>query len=185
MTVAIDSAPQPHTELERIPEIAAGLRDTFATGRTRPIEWRRGQLEALQRLLSEQGEALAAALHSDLRKPMLEAWAADIGSVKLEIKTALKNLKKWTKPQRVPGVPVLGRMRVVRDPLGCVLIISPWNYPVQLLLSPLVGAIAAGNCALLKPSEVTPHTSAIRRRCSRRSSRNIWTARRSHSSKAQ
>jgi aldehyde dehydrogenase (NAD+) len=161
MTVAIDSAPQPRTELERIPAIAAGLRDTYASGRTRPIEWRRKQLQALQRLLSEQGEALAAALHADLRKPMLEAWTADIGSAKLETKTAIKSLKKWTRQQRVPGAPVLGRMRVIREPLGCVLIISPWNYPVQLLFSPLVGAIAAGNCALLKPSEVTPHTSAL------------------------
>jgi aldehyde dehydrogenase (NAD+) len=92
---------------------------------------------------------------------MLEAWTADIGSVKMEAKNALKNLKKWTAPERGPAVSPLGRMRVIREPLGCVLIISPWNYPVQLLLSPLVGAIAAGNCALLKPSEVTPHTSAL------------------------
>jgi aldehyde dehydrogenase (NAD+) len=161
MTIAIDSAPQPHTELDRIPAIVAALRETFASGHTRPIEWRRAQLQALLRMLTEQGEALAAALHADLRKPMLEAWTADIGSVKLEAKHAIKNLKKWTRPQRAPGVPVLGRMRVINEPLGCVLIISPWNYPVQLLLSPLVGAIAAGNCALLKPSEVTPHTSAL------------------------
>ena len=85
----------------------------------------------------------------------------DIGQVPIEVGLALRNLRKWTRPERAGRVPFLGRSRVVREPLGVVLIIAPWNYPVGLLLSPLVGAIAAGNCAVLKPSEVTPHTSAV------------------------
>jgi acyl-CoA reductase-like NAD-dependent aldehyde dehydrogenase len=85
----------------------------------------------------------------------------DLGQVPIEVGLALRNLKKWTRPERVGGMPFVGRSQVVREPLGVVLIVAPWNYPVGLLLSPLVGAIAAGNCAVLKPSEVTLHTSAV------------------------
>ena len=151
----------PRTDVEQIPEIVARLRAAFEAGRTRPLAWRREQLERLGALLAEQGQALVEALQADLRKPELEAWAADVGSVRSEVKLALKKLARWTKPERVGGMPLLGRSLIVREPLGVVLIISPWNYPVQLLLSPLVGALAAGNTAVLKPSEVTPHVSAV------------------------
>jgi aldehyde dehydrogenase (NAD+) len=130
------------------------------SGRTRPLAWRREQLEALRAMCSERGEELVEAMHADLGKPTLEAWSADVGATRMEASLALRKLKKWTRPERVGLLPIPGRMRVIREPLGVVLIISPWNYPVQLLLSPLVGAIAAGNCAMLKPSEVTAHTSA-------------------------
>jgi len=155
------AATLPHTDVDRIPETVERLRASFDAGRTRPLAWRREQLERLLALLDDHGEALVEALQADLRKPELEAWAADVGSVRSEAKRALKNLKRWTKPERVGGMPLLGRSYVYREPLGVVLVIAPWNYPVQLLLSPLVGAIAAGNAVVLKPSEVTAHTSAV------------------------
>jgi len=160
MTVSLDAAPQPRFDLDRIPEIAQRLRQTFDSGKTRSLDWRRGQLQAIHDMMAAEGDVLVEALQADLRKPTLEAWAADIGAMKMESKSAIKSLKKWTRPEKIGLLPIPGRMRVIREPLGVVLIISPWNYPVQLLFSPLVGAIAAGNCALLKPSEITPHTSA-------------------------
>ena len=138
------------------------LRDTFDSGRTRPLAWRREQLNRLKDLVRERSHELVTALQADFGKPELEAWTMDVALIGSECDAALKQLSRWTRPERVrtPLAQSPGRSRIVRDPLGVVLIISPWNYPVQLLLSPLVGAIAAGNCAVLKPSEVTPHTSA-------------------------
>lgn len=139
------------------------LREAFDRGETRPLEWRRNQLQQLKTMMSEQGDELVRALQADFGKPELEAWTSDIAIVSQECDHALKHLARWTRPEKVrtPLQQSPGRSRIVRDPLGVVLIISPWNYPVQLLLSPLVGAIAAGNCAVLKPSELTPHTSAV------------------------
>lgn len=153
--------PEPGSPIDAIAPLVGRLRQTFDSGRTRPLEWRKGQLEALIRFAREEGDALVEALQADMGKPEFEARAADIAQITQEAKLALKNLKKWTRPQRAGSVPLLGRSFVVHDPLGVVLIIAPWNYPVGLLLSPLVGAIAAGNCAVLKPSEVTAHTSAL------------------------
>jgi aldehyde dehydrogenase (NAD+) len=160
MAVAFQPAPAPSHPISDIPPTVARLRETFESGRTRPLEWRRAQLEGLLRFAREQGEALVAALQADMGKPELEARTADVGQITQEAKLALKNLRKWTRPEGAGFVPVLGRSFVQRDPLGVVLIIAPWNYPVGLLLSPLVGALAAGNCAVLKPSEVTARTSA-------------------------
>ena len=151
----------PSTPLDSITGIADRLRKTFESGRTRPLEWRRAQLKALKALVRERGDELVEALQADLRKPIFEAWAADVGQVTTEATLALRGLKSWTKPRRAGGFFPLGRSRVVHEPLGVVLIIAPWNYPVGLLLTPLVGAIAAGNCAVLKPSEVTMRTSAV------------------------
>jgi len=150
----------PSTQLEVIPGIVDKLRKSFDAGRTRPLEWRRAQLKAMKALVRERGDELVEALQADLRKPTLEAWAADVGQVTVEAGLALRNLKRWTRPQRGGFFP-LGRSRIVHEPLGVVLIIAPWNYPVGLLFAPLVGAVAAGNCAVIKPSEVTMNTSAV------------------------
>ncbi|MDE0884921.1 MAG: aldehyde dehydrogenase family protein [Myxococcota bacterium] len=158
---AIEILPVPSSSVSEIPSLVAGLRASFESGKTRPLSWRRAQLEALLRLVEENDDALVAALQADLGKPELEARAADIGQVTIEAKLALKNLKKWTRAEGAGTVPLMGKSFVVREPLGVVLIIAPWNYPIGLLLSPLVGAIAAGNAVVLKPSEVTAHTSAI------------------------
>src|SRR5262245_30367686 len=151
----------PSTPLDSIHGLADRLRTTFESGKTRPLDWRRAQLQALKALVREHGDELVEALQADLRKPVFEAWAADVGQVTTEATLALSRLKSWTKPRRAGGFFPLGRSRIVHEPLGVVLIIAPWNYPVGLLLSPLVGALAAGNCAVLKPSEVTMRTSAV------------------------
>ena len=162
MSVAAEShvSPQPHSDLAAIPQMVSRLRATFETGKTRPLDWRREQLRAIEALCSKRADELVEAMRADFGKPTFEAFTMDVAATKMEAKGARKKLVKWTKPEGRGLLPIPGRMRVVREPLGTVLIISPWNYPVQLLLSPLVGAIAAGNCAMLKPSEVTPHTSA-------------------------
>jgi aldehyde dehydrogenase (NAD+) len=157
---AIDLAPVPTSPVGEIAPLVARLRKTFNSGKTKPLEWRRAQLEALIRFAKENSDALVAALQADMGKPELEARAADVGQITIEAKLALKNLKKWTRPRGAGTIPLMGKSFVIPEPLGVVLIIAPWNYPVGLLLSPLVGAIAAGNAAVLKPSEITAHTSA-------------------------
>lgn len=160
---AATSVPAPHTDPETIPTVVQRLRRTFGSGVTRPIEWRRTQLDRLAALARENRDVLVEALRNDFGKPAVEALLTDVAIIAAEATAARKQLKKWMKPERIatPAQQQPGRARVVREPLGVVLIIAPWNYPVQLLLSPLVGAIAAGNCAVLKPSELTPHTSAV------------------------
>jgi aldehyde dehydrogenase (NAD+) len=121
------------------------------------------QLRALEALLTEQEEVLLDALAADVAKPPVEAWASELASTVAEVRVARKKLNSWTKDQRV-RIPLShrpGRAWVHSEPLGVALIVGPWNFPVQLLLTPLVGAIAAGNCAVLKPSELAPHTSAV------------------------
>jgi aldehyde dehydrogenase (NAD+) len=162
------AAPNADTEIRSraagppaIPDVVAQLRSTFESGRTRPLAWRREQLKNLRSLMRAHGDEMVAALRADFGKPELEARMMDVGQVPIECSLALRNLRKWTRPERAGSLPILGRSRIVREPLGVVLIIAPWNYPVGLLLSPLVGAIAAGNCAVLKPSEVTARTAEV------------------------
>lgn len=162
MNARIETAPTPSTDCSEIPQIVQRLRASFDAGVPRPLSWRRRQLGQIRAMVNERADELTAALQADLRKPTLEAWVSDLGIARAEASLALKNLSKWTRPERVrtPVVQQPANARLVRDPLGVVLIIAPWNYPVQLLLCPLVGAVAAGNCVVLKPSEVTPYTSA-------------------------
>ena len=163
MTPKIETTPNPATDLADIPGIVSRLRATFDEGRTRPVAWRRRQLEQLARMMDEHSADFLAALKTDLGKPELEARVTDVAIVRNDAKQALRNLANWMRPQKVstPLEQQPASSKVVREPLGVVLVISPWNYPVQLLLSPLVGAIAAGNCAVLKPSEVTPNVSDV------------------------
>ncbi|WP_190318445.1 aldehyde dehydrogenase family protein [Nocardiopsis listeri] len=153
---------QPLTLATEIPPVVARLRSTFDNGRTKPISWRRAQLRALRRMLTEERPAWDKALKDDLGKPSLEAHITEIGYVVNEIDHMLKNLASWLRPKRV-GVPMAlapAKARWVREPLGTVLIISPWNYPLNLALAPLAGAIAAGNSAVIKPSELAPAISS-------------------------
>jgi aldehyde dehydrogenase (NAD+) len=139
------------------------VRRVFATGRTRTLQWRLAQLEAIERLCDEREAEIAAALHADLGRSAVEAWLGDIASTKGEATYARKHLKKWMRRQRqpLPLAQLPGRSWVQYDPLGVVLVIGPWNYPIYLSLGPLVAAVAAGNCAVLKPSELAPATSAL------------------------
>ena len=146
-----------------IPAAVARLRATFNTGRTKPLSWRLGQLEALRRLLTEKSEELQAALLADLGKNPAEAYRAEIGFTLNELDHTVAHLEKWLRPRpaAVPDAFLPAGAQVVRDPLGVVLIIGPWNYPVQLVLAPLVGALASGNTVVIKPSELAPATSAV------------------------
>ncbi|MGZ4676315.1 MAG: aldehyde dehydrogenase family protein [Acidimicrobiia bacterium] len=139
----------------------ARLRATFASGRTRPVGYRKDQLRALDRLLVEREADLLEALRLDLGKPAIEGYLTDIAFVRAEIAETIKHLDAWLRPEKaaVPLKQQPGRARIHHDPLGTVLVIGPWNYPVQLVLAPLVGAIAGGNTVAIKPSEVAAHTS--------------------------
>lgn len=143
--------------------LIARQRSHFTTGATRSLEFRRGALERLATAIEAHEPGILKALQADLGKPAMDAWTAEIGLVQGEIRHALKHLKKWMKPRRakVPMLAWPGRASIGREPCGVVLILGPWNYPFQLVLSPLIGAMAGGNCAVLKPSELAPHTSAV------------------------
>jgi aldehyde dehydrogenase (NAD+) len=146
-----------------IPEIVEALRESQRAGVLRTIDARKTQLRQLQRMLTEQEDALLRAVADDLGKPPMEAYATELGFVLGEIKSALKNIDAWCSTERVKVQLAFkpGAAEIVPEPLGVVLIIAPWNYPIQLLLAPLVPAIAAGNTVVLKPSEVAPATAAL------------------------
>ncbi|MFM7223642.1 MAG: aldehyde dehydrogenase [Bacteroidota bacterium] len=137
--------------------------DYFSSMATRPVAHRMNKLKELQQAIESNQEAICKALYLDLRKSEYEAFGAEIGQVIKEIQFAVRNLKQWARPKEVP-TPLMffpSTSHVHRDPLGTVLIISPWNYPFYLSISPLVSAIAGGNTAFLKPSEEAPHTAQV------------------------
>ena len=139
------------------------LRSLFDSGTTRPYQARRDALKALRHAMKNHEEALVEAMHADMRKPRFEAYMADIGLVYAEISDALDNLSEWMHRVDV-STPISlwpASSAIHPQPLGVVLIVSPWNYPVVLALSPLVGAIAAGNCAVVKPSNEAPRTAEV------------------------
>lgn len=147
----------------RIAEVVAGLRALHAAGRTKHVEWRIRQLQGIERLLDEREGEIAAALAEDLGRSRAEAWLGDVASTKAEAVYARKHIRKWVKRRRtslsLSSLP--GRGWYQYEPLGLVLIIGPWNYPVYLTLGPLVAAMAAGNCVVLKPSEHAPASSRL------------------------
>jgi aldehyde dehydrogenase (NAD+) len=151
------------TKSQTAADTVTRLRASFDRGRTRPLEYREEQLAGLARMLKEREGEIEAAIHQDLGRPAIEIYASEIALVASELALTRKKLRSWTKPQRVPTSLVAqpGKSRIYHEPLGVVLIIGPWNYPFQLVLAPLVGAIAAGNCAIVKPSEVVPTISAL------------------------
>ena len=145
------------------PTSSSGCAAAFAGGVLVDQAQRVTQLRQLRRLLEEQEERLVGALAADLGKPPVEAYATEIGFTIAEIDHALAGLPAWMAPERVK-VPLTfkpGSARIVSQPLGVVLVIAPWNYPVQLSLAPMVAALAAGNTVVLKPSELAPATSAV------------------------
>lgn len=143
-------------------EIIKNQQDFFINGQTKDVNFRLTQLKTLKQLVIENKESIIKALKSDLHKPEFETYATEIGVLK-EIDYAIKNIRNWTKPKQaaVPWDLFPYKAKIYPEPLGVVLIIGPWNYPFQLNISPLVGAIAAGNCAIIKPSELAPHTSNV------------------------
>ena len=138
----------------------------FATGATKDYSFCKEALKKLRKALFQYEEELLQALYADLKKSKEESWVTEVGFLHAEISHTLKHLRRWMKPEKV-GTNLLnfpGRSFIYKEPLGVVLIIGPWNYPLQLLLTPLVGAIAAGNCVVLKPSEFAPATAAAMRK---------------------
>ena len=135
-----------NTSAERIALVVAAQKEYFASGATLDYEFRREQLLRLQKALTEWREPLCKALWEDLHKSEQEAILTELSIVEGEVKNHLRHLKSWMKPERrsTPLKMMPSRSRIISEPLGQSLIISPWNYPVQLLLNPLVGAISAG-----------------------------------------
>lgn len=147
----------------RYAEMLAGLRAYHASLDTRDFRWRRTQLEALRAMVEEQEPRILDALHTDLRKSPIESYLTETSFVVEEIDHALAHFEQWGRPVKA-STPIYlqpGSSRAVWEPLGVALIMGPWNYPFHLTIAPLVPCIAAGNAAVLKPSELAPATSAV------------------------
>jgi aldehyde dehydrogenase (NAD+) len=146
-----------------VTETVARHRAYFATDVTRTYGWRRQQLDALERLLVERSADITDALRADLHKHPTESELTEIGFVLAELRLTRRKLRRWMRGSRVrvPLALAPASARTVPQPLGAVLIVGPWNYPLQLLLAPLVGALAAGNTVVIKPSELAPATSEL------------------------
>jgi aldehyde dehydrogenase (NAD+) len=144
------------------PTVIDALRRTFRRRKTIPASWRRQQLKRLAAMLRENEAVFAGALYSDLKKSAFESYFSETGFVLSEIRHALKHLSKWMRPSAVATPPVLlpARSKIVHQPLGVALILGAWNYPLMLTLAPLAACMAAGNCAVVKPSELAPAVSA-------------------------
>ncbi|XP_068620033.1 aldehyde dehydrogenase, dimeric NADP-preferring isoform X3 [Battus philenor] len=154
MTVgSVNSKPAP----VNIAEIVEKARETYNSGVTRPIEWRRQQLQNLMRMYTENTNAMVAALAKDLRRCKMEAMLLETEYLINDLKNTLNNLDEWSQPERPSKgmVNILDEVVIYNDPYGVVLVIGAWNYPLQLLLLPMAGAIAAGNVVIIKPSELS------------------------------
>lgn len=146
-----------------IHEIVESEKHFFRTGVTRGVDFRIDMLKKFRKAIIENDELISAALKADLNKQPFESYMCETGLLLEEINFHIKRLKKWSKTRRVKsGIGQLpGRSYVCPEPYGVVLIMAPWNYPVQLCLMPLVGAISAGNCAVVKPSAYAPESSRV------------------------
>lgn len=149
--------------MENYENLAKRQRAFFQTGKTKQIQFRMDSLNTLQNAINKYDREILAALRQDLNKSETEGYSSEIKIVLEEIKFSLENLNSWMQPKEVETPAFLtGASSVIYpEPYGVALIIAPWNYPFQLAITPLIGAIAAGNCAVLKPSEFTPATSAV------------------------
>jgi len=157
---------EPATRISAAPDFAtmfADLETTFESEKTMSLDWRKQQLEALERMMAERESEILEALNKDLGKHPFEAWFTEVSYVADSAAYCRKNLEKWARRRRVPtpvtGLP--GRSWLQPEPRGVVLIIGAWNYPLQLTLAGMAAAIAAGNCCVLKPSELAPAASAL------------------------
>ena len=139
------------------------LRDHFNSGITKDYIYRKEQLKKLKASILNHEQDLYDALFADLKKSPEETWVTETGLVLSELNAAIKNLHLWMQPENVETnlLNLPSSSKILKEPLGVVLIIGPWNYPFQLLINPLIGAIAAGNCVVLKPSEFAPATDAV------------------------
>lgn len=139
------------------------MREYFNSGITKSYNFRKEQLKKLKVSILQHEQALYEALYTDLKKSKEETWVTETGLVISELNAAIKNLRQWMRPENVETnlLNLPSSSKILREPLGVVLIIGPWNYPFQLLINPLIGAIAAGNCVVLKPSEFAQATDHV------------------------
>jgi aldehyde dehydrogenase (NAD+) len=149
--------------LSDLNNIVRNSREFFNTGVTKDVVFRKNQLKLLKKAILENEEEILSALKKDLNKPQLESYATEVGLVIKEIDLFIKRIESWSEPKKVKTslMHFWSQSYVYKDPYGVVLIFAPWNYPFQLLMLPLVGALAAGNTAVLKPSEFAPATANI------------------------
>ncbi|MEO2202641.1 aldehyde dehydrogenase family protein [Paenibacillus pabuli] len=149
--------------MEQAKQLVASQRAFFYTGQTKNIDYRVDALQQLRRGIEKYHQRILDALHADLNKSETEAYNSEIRIVLGELDFALDHLKEWAAPRAVPTSAVIpdGISTIYPEPYGVALIIAPWNYPFQLAFGPLIGAIAAGNCAIIKPSELTPAVSRL------------------------
>lgn len=149
--------------MENYQELTLKQKSFFRSGKSKDVAFRIDALTRLRELMSSHEQDIIAALKADLNKPEPETKRAEIGLVLGEINFMIENLSAWSTPNKVetPSTHAGATSFIVPEPYGSALVIAPWNYPVQLAVAPLAGAIAAGNCAVLKPSELTPHTSHL------------------------
>ena len=150
-------------EKEQVNSILESQRHYFVSGATQDIAFRINALKQLRSLLLDHKQEIIDALWKDFHKPACEVISSEVNFVLTELNYAIRNIRRWARPQRYPTpmVHFIARSRSIPQPYGQVLIISPWNFPVQLALVPLVGAIAAGNCVVLKTSRQVPNTSSV------------------------
>jgi len=143
------------------------LRTTFYSGRTKDLRWRAEQLTAIERMMSEREDDFIDALKQDLGKHALESWMTEISYVSADAAYCRKNLRRWAKSKRIstPTVAMPGKSWIQPEPVGVVLVIGAWNYPLQLTMAGAAAAIAAGNCVVIKPSELAPAMSALLAQC--------------------
>ncbi|WP_100331077.1 aldehyde dehydrogenase [Bacillus xiapuensis] len=148
---------------ERADRIVKKQKQFFQTGVTKDLSFRTRALQSLREAIQRYEQPLLQALYHDLRKSEFEAYGTEIGYTLDSVKHAIQNLKKWAAPTKVPtpAYHLPAKSWIQSEPYGAVLIVGPFNYPFQLVIEPLIGAIAAGNCAVIKPSEATPHVSAL------------------------
>lgn len=149
--------------LNSIQEVVKNQQDFFSAGLTVDYPFRKKQLEKLLEAITKHEKEILEALKKDLNKSEFEGYITEVGLVRQEIRHTLKSLKKWMKPKRekTPLAHFISSSKSYRDPYGTVLIMAPWNYPFQLVMLPLIGALAAGNCVILKPSDYSSFTTQV------------------------
>jgi aldehyde dehydrogenase (NAD+) len=149
--------------MQTIPEILQNQRTFFSTSSTKALSLRIASLRKLEHWIRGRHEEILTVLKQDLNKPPFEAYATEVGVVLAELKLVLKKLKRWSSPKRVASnlINFPSSARIYPEPYGVTLVMSPWNYPFQLCVAPIISAVAAGNCAIVKPSEFAPATSAL------------------------
>mmetsp|Transcript_24018 Transcript_24018/g.29405 ORF Transcript_24018/g.29405 Transcript_24018/m.29405 type:complete len:502 (+) Transcript_24018:158-1663(+) len=150
-------------EPEEVKKLVSDVREAFGKDKTLSKEWRIGQLKAFDKMLDECTEEFCEAMHKDLHKSHFEGYVTEIALIKAEIHAAIKHLDQWMTPVKKPngGLNAPCWSTTQRDPLGVVLILGAWNYPIQLSLAPMVGAIAAGNCVIMKPGSYAVESSNV------------------------